>query len=719
MQKYKSNITSTTGAAIRNVPVTVLNEAGELASLFLDRAGGIAAPNPLATDSSGNFYFYAVNGRYSLRTTVDGVTITDNDVVLLQDPEEITVAGPIAEAVAAAQAAAQQAQEALDTSGISELVAAAQNAVVDAGQALQEARSASLAAGDAKLAAQQAQGAAEQAKGDALTASGTAGAAAQQADDAAQRAAQAAESIDLNPSIEDGEDDSLILHLNGVRNVLLPPSEGSSSGLMTSAQYWKLNDIDDAAKFAFGTWPLLPNANLNAWKDNGWTTCASVAIANTLVNKPAGFSAPFTMFTMVIGSSTSTRIRQEIFPYTGESNPGTWVRHMVTDIWTAWEFVLPSAQLLNRTYHTGLQTISTIAGLQIVLDNLATPADNAVINPHMDISWRGTSFSIAAYASATEIHTLDRWRVHKQSTATGTVSQVAGLATWRSPNCQQYTINTAQTALAADTFEMLEQPIEGIRIHDLIGTYCTFSARIYSSKVGKYTVRLFNPSANYFFQHEVEITTANTWALVTFPIPNGLAGELSWPVGSTGVGVRLGIVLAAGSSRRSTAQDAWTSGAALSGPNQVNFLDAVGNVFRVTDVNLFPGQAKIPPRRDMQTELDLCYRYLPVVDPETSPTYGSIAGNGYAYSTTQALVMVPFRVPPRTVPSGLLAYAMSNYFCTTPQGAPSNPGSIVVHPNIGKSLGVLLVTMGGATFSEGQATALFCKAKLFFQGCEL
>jgi hypothetical protein len=37
MQKYKSNITSTTGAAIRNVPVTVLNEAGELASLFLDR----------------------------------------------------------------------------------------------------------------------------------------------------------------------------------------------------------------------------------------------------------------------------------------------------------------------------------------------------------------------------------------------------------------------------------------------------------------------------------------------------------------------------------------------------------------------------------------------------------------------------------------------------------------------------------------------------------
>lgn len=196
MQKYKSNITSTTGAAIRNVPVTVLTEAGELASLFLDRSGAIAAPNPLATDSSGNFYFYAVNGRYSLRTTVEGVTITDNDVVLLQDPEEITVAGPIAEAVAAAQAAARQAQEVVESSGIPDMVAAAQNAVIDSSQALQEARSASQASAEAKQAAESAKSAAELARGDAQSASITANAAAQQANASAQSAAQSAASID-------------------------------------------------------------------------------------------------------------------------------------------------------------------------------------------------------------------------------------------------------------------------------------------------------------------------------------------------------------------------------------------------------------------------------------------------------------------------------------------------------------------------------------------
>ena len=106
MQKYKSNITTTSGAAVRNAPVEVLKEDGSRAALFLDRAGMVSSPNPLTTGSDGTFYFYAINGRYSLRTTVDGVTITDDDVVLMMDPEEITVAGPIAEAVAAAQAAA-------------------------------------------------------------------------------------------------------------------------------------------------------------------------------------------------------------------------------------------------------------------------------------------------------------------------------------------------------------------------------------------------------------------------------------------------------------------------------------------------------------------------------------------------------------------------------------------------------------------------------------
>ncbi len=196
MQKYQSIISGTNGSVIRNVPVTVLKEDGSPAEIFLDREGQVPAPNPLATDSRGVFYFYATNGRYSLRTSVDGITITDADAVLLNDPEEITTAGPIADAVLRAEAAAQRAEEAVEASGIPELVAAAQNAVVDANNAVGQAQAAASLADTAKNESAAAKVAAENAQSGAQSASTKAGQARADAQTAAQAAAQSAASID-------------------------------------------------------------------------------------------------------------------------------------------------------------------------------------------------------------------------------------------------------------------------------------------------------------------------------------------------------------------------------------------------------------------------------------------------------------------------------------------------------------------------------------------
>lgn len=218
MQKYQSIISGTNGSVIRNVPVMVLKEDGSLAEIFLDREGQVPAPNPLATDSRGVFYFYAKNGRYSLRTSVDGITITDADAVLLNDPEEITTAGPIADAVLRAEAAAQRAEDAVEASGIPELVEAAQNAVedaqqavsqagvlteqvnqtlIDAQQAKQDAESAAQAAASNAAAAAQAviEAAIESAEDAASDAADSAQAASSAAADAANAAAAAAESV--------------------------------------------------------------------------------------------------------------------------------------------------------------------------------------------------------------------------------------------------------------------------------------------------------------------------------------------------------------------------------------------------------------------------------------------------------------------------------------------------------------------------------------------
>lgn len=161
MQKYQSIISGTNGSVIRNVPVTVLKEDGSLAEIFMDRKGQVLAPNPLATDSRGVFYFYAKNGRYSLRTAADGVQITDADTVLLFDPDETVIDGPIADAVRRAEDAAERAETALGDSGLQSMVQDAQDAaanavqaVIDANQAVASIDAALIEAGEAKEAAQ-------------------------------------------------------------------------------------------------------------------------------------------------------------------------------------------------------------------------------------------------------------------------------------------------------------------------------------------------------------------------------------------------------------------------------------------------------------------------------------------------------------------------------------------------------------------------------------
>lgn len=150
MQKYQSTITATNGSVIRNVPVTVLKEDGSLAEIFMDREGQVQALNPLVTDSRGVFYFYAKNGRYSLRTAADGVQITDADTVLLFDPDETASDGPIADAVRRAEDAAERAETALGDSGLQNMVQDAQDAAANAAQAVIDAHQA-VASIDAAL----------------------------------------------------------------------------------------------------------------------------------------------------------------------------------------------------------------------------------------------------------------------------------------------------------------------------------------------------------------------------------------------------------------------------------------------------------------------------------------------------------------------------------------------------------------------------------------
>jgi len=147
MQKYKSNITDAMGRALGNAQVTVLKLDGSQAQLFANRAG---APllNPVTTNKQGEFWFYAANGRYSLRISAPGYTAeSDTDVVLLNDPVDF-MASDVTPELDALNAAVEQAQSTADNAQ-----ADATQAAADASQAVSTAEAAATTANNAETTA--------------------------------------------------------------------------------------------------------------------------------------------------------------------------------------------------------------------------------------------------------------------------------------------------------------------------------------------------------------------------------------------------------------------------------------------------------------------------------------------------------------------------------------------------------------------------------------
>ena len=87
MKKYFDSVANTSGKPVSGAFVQVYNYGTTTASsIFSDAGGTVPITNPVITNSTGYFEFYAADGRYTLSITgpgISGVAITD---VLLDDP---------------------------------------------------------------------------------------------------------------------------------------------------------------------------------------------------------------------------------------------------------------------------------------------------------------------------------------------------------------------------------------------------------------------------------------------------------------------------------------------------------------------------------------------------------------------------------------------------------------------------------------------------------
>lgn len=311
---------------------------------------------------------------------------------------------------------------------------------------------------------------------------------------------------------------------------------------------------------------------------------------------------------------------------------------------------------------------------------------NKIINGAMEISQRGTSFAAAANGA----YTLDRY-VYSNSTG-GVVTITQDTASVPSTNEFQYAlkvaVTTADTTILTGDYCDVGHKIEGYNVRDLIGKTFTLSFWVSSSKTGTHCVSFRNAGFDRSYVTEYTINSANTWEYKSVTVTGGLITAGTW-LWTNGMGLFVDFCLAMGSTFYTTA-NAWQTGNFNATSNQVNCLDAIGNVFALTGVQLEVGNTATPfEHRPYGTELALCQRYYEKTYSQ-SVTPGSIEGStavfdgvgasgnawrtGYTYKITKRAAPTITTYSPTTGASGkadIIGVAQT-YNITTPTDSQFN-----------------------------------------------
>lgn len=90
MQRFQDAVLSVSGRPVSGASVRVRNRSGTTATIYSDNGTTLAA-NPLTTDSTGEFAFYAPNGRYDIEVSGAGLTTETRADVVLFDPADAAI----------------------------------------------------------------------------------------------------------------------------------------------------------------------------------------------------------------------------------------------------------------------------------------------------------------------------------------------------------------------------------------------------------------------------------------------------------------------------------------------------------------------------------------------------------------------------------------------------------------------------------------------------
>jgi hypothetical protein len=296
------------------------------------------------------------------------------------------------------------------------------------------------------------------------------------------------------------------------------------------------------------------------------------------------------------------------------------------------------------------------------------PFRNIIINGDMSIAQRSTSV-----ASITDdgYYTVDRFKTLLDTLGTWTQSQSTdvptgqGFATSLKMDC-----TTADASPASADRMFLYQRFEGQMLQYLKkGTASaqslTLSFWVKSNKTGTYICELGDNDNSRKFSKSYTVDVTNTWEKKTLTFAGDTTGTLDNDNNNS-----LDVIwwLGAGTDYSSgTLNNSWNGSVANANRavGQVNLADDTANEWYITGVQLEAGTTasdfEFLPH---DVNLARCQRYCYVLDNGSTSGYYCM---GFAQSSSEANIILPLYVAPRSRPTGVTVTNASSFGATTQQ----------------------------------------------------
>jgi hypothetical protein len=353
--------------------------------------------------------------------------------------------------------------------------------------------------------------------------------------------------------------------------------------------------------------------------------------------------------------------------------------------------------MVSYTPATGLMYYNgtawtAVSGATIPTSYGFTAGKNALINGDFGIWQRGTSFSVAGASAG---YTADRWRNAANGTGgTITVSQqtftpgTAPVAGYEGTYFCRYATTVVGTGASYNAFY---QPIEDVR--QFAGQTVTVS---FWAKAAATTSVSMTLEQNFGSGGSATVVTTipafsitTSWARYTYSIAvPSISGK------TIGTGSNLQYVFQLPYATTSTV-DFW--GAQIeSGSTATSFQTATGT---------------------KQGELAACRRYLPAFSGTGDNFFAQVS------STTVISAQIPFDVPARVAPTGLVYSALSDFRSYNKLSVSGTPTAMATNgTGVNGALVNVTTTAGSPTLIAGDLAQFYfatSTANLYFTGCEL